>query len=314
MDVSVVLCTYNRAGSLEATLRALDEQVVPAGLKWELVVVDNNSADGTRAVVEAFAASARIDVRYLFEARQGLSHARNAGIARGAGAIVAFTDDDVSPAPDWVASVAAVMRETGADVVGGRILPRWEHPPPPWLAGRASLRGAYAIMEHAEPGQVTTSRSSPRVWGANMAFRRGVFATAGAFDTGRGVTGGKLYGGEEWELVKRALAGGRRAVYDPRLVVWHRISSHRMRRRYLSRHYFERAEGEGLAEAPPAGRQLLGAPLFMYGQAAGRIGGWLWAAARRRPDALERWLASCEVMGGLWGRWKRRARARRTTP
>lgn len=314
MDLSVILCTYNRVGSLRITLRALDEQVVPVGLKWEVVVVDNNSVDATRAGVEAFAAAARIDVRYVFEARQGLSHARNAGIARAAGSIIAFTDDDVSPAPDWVASVAAAMHETGADIVGGRILPRWEHPPPSWLTGRPSLHGAYAIMEHAEPGPVVASRNVPRVWGANMAFRRGVFASTGVFDTARGVTGGKLYGGEEWELVKRALAGGRRAFYDPRVVVWHRIAVHRMRRRYVSRHYFERAEGEGLAQAPPAGRQLLGVPLFMYGQTAARIGGWLWAAARRRPDALDRWLASCAMVGGVWGRWKRRIRTRRERP
>jgi glycosyltransferase involved in cell wall biosynthesis len=314
MDVSVILCTYNRAGSLGITLRALDAQEVPAGLKWELVVVDNNSPDGTRAVVEAFGAAARVDVRYVFEARQGLSHARNAGIARATGAIVAFTDDDVSPAPDWVASVTAAMRETGADIVGGRILAQWEHPPPPWLTDRPSLHGAYAIMDHAEPGAVVASRGLPRVWGANMAFRRGVFATAGVFDTGRGVRGQKLYGGEESELVRRALAGGRRVFYDPRIVVWHRIPAYRMRRRYLSRHYFERAEGEGLVQAPPAGRQLLGAPFFMYRQAASRIGGWLWAAARRRPDALDRWLASCEATGSLWGRWKRRARGRRAPP
>jgi glucosyl-dolichyl phosphate glucuronosyltransferase len=311
MEVSVILCTYSRARALGVTLRALDEQVVPTGLKWELLVIDNKSPDGTRAVVEAFAASARIEVRYFFEARQGLSHARNAGIARAGGAIIAFTDDDVSPAPDWVANVTAVMRETDADIVSGRILPQWEHPPPPWLVGRPFLHGAYAIMEHAEPGEVVAFRKLPRVWGANMAFRRGVFATAGVFDADRGVRGGKLYGGEEWELVKRALAGGRRAFYDPRLVVWHRIPAHRMRRRYVSRHYFERAEGEALAQALPAGRQLLGAPLFMYGQAAARIGGWLWAAARRRPDSFDRWLASCEVMGGLWGRWKRRARRER---
>src|SRR4029453_14988216 len=152
--------------------------------------------------------------------------------------IIAFTDDDVSPAPDWVANVTAVMRETDADIVSGRILPRWEHPPPPWLVGRPFLHGAYAIMEHAEPGEVVAFRKLPRVWGANMAFRRGVFAPAGGFARERGVRGGDVYGGA-------------------------------------------------------------------------RIGGWVWAAARRRPDSFDRWLASCEVMGGLWGRWKRRARRER---
>jgi glycosyltransferase involved in cell wall biosynthesis len=87
-------------------------------------VVKNNSADNTTGVVEAFAATARVRVRYRVEARQGLSHARNAGLALAEGHIVAFTDDDVGPAPDWVARVVAAMREHGADVLGGPCMAR----------------------------------------------------------------------------------------------------------------------------------------------------------------------------------------------
>jgi glycosyltransferase involved in cell wall biosynthesis len=287
MDVSVVVCTYNRAPSLGLTLRALDVQVTPPDLTWELVVVDNNSADATRSVVDAFTATARIQVRYLFEPQQGLSHARNAGIAHARGGIVAFTDDDVRPEPDWVAGVNAALRETGADIVGGRILPAWDHPPPAWLEARPFLRGPLAIMEHPMLGPVVEAGRIPNVWGANMAFRREVV-----------------------ELVRRALAAGYRAVYDPRVVVWHRIAAGRMRRRYVSRLYFERAEGDVLAQAAPQGRLLLGVPPFVYRRTAHRLGGWLWAAARRCPDTFDRWLESCEAVGSVWGLWKRHFRAR----
>jgi glycosyltransferase involved in cell wall biosynthesis len=310
MDVSVVVCTYNRAPSLGLTLRALDVQVTPPDLTWELVVVDNNSADATRSVVDAFTATARIQVRYLFEPQQGLSHARNAGIAHARGGIVAFTDDDVRPEPDWVAGVNAALRETGADIVGGRILPAWDHPPPAWLEARPFLRGPLAIMEHPMLGPVVEAGRIPNVWGANMAFRREVFERAGLFDPRRGVTGRKLYRGEEVELLRRALAAGYRAVYDPRVVVWHRIAAGRMRRRYVSRLYFERAEGDVLAQAAPQGRLLLGVPPFVYRRTAHRLGGWLWAAARRCPDTFDRWLESCEAVGSVWGLWKRRFRAR----
>lgn len=305
MDISVIVCTYNRARSLELTLRALDEQAAPAHLSWEVLVVDNNSTDGTRRAVEGFARVARIRLRYLFEAQQGLSRARNAGIAQAQGAIVAFTDDDVRPAPDWVAGIVASMRETGADILGGRILPVWEQAPPPWLALRPLLRWPFAVMEHALPGRVMEARGIPNVWGANMAFRREIFAKFGTFDPARGMTGRKLYRGEELDLVRRALAAEAHAAYDPRLVVWHHIPATRMRRRYVSRLYFEQAEGEELVQAASGGRRFLGAPLFMYRQAAARVGGWLWAAVLRRPDTLDRWLASCELVGGLWGRWKR---------
>src|SRR5215470_19173318 len=100
MDVSIIVCTYNRAASLRLTLAALDAQVTSNDLKCELIVVDNNSTDETGAVIKAFAATAHIGVRPLFVARQGLSRARNAGVAYSGGRIIAFTDDDVLPAPD----------------------------------------------------------------------------------------------------------------------------------------------------------------------------------------------------------------------
>ena len=274
MDVSVVVCTYNRAPSLGLTLRSLDVQVTPPDLTWEVVVVDNNSADATRTVVDAFAATARIRVRYLFEPRQGLSHARNTGIAHARGAILAFTDDDVRPGPDWVAGLTRALRETGADIVGGRILPAWDHPPPPWLVARPFLRGPLAIMEHAVPGPVVEATGIPNVWGANMAFRREVFDRVGLFDPRRGVTGRKLYRGEEVELVRRALAAGCRAVYDPRVVVWHRIAAGRMRRRYISRLYFELGRGQrarsGSAPGPPAARRAA-LPVSKSGPPARRL-------------------------------------------
>jgi len=308
MDVSVIVCTYNRAVSLGDTLQALEAQVTPPDLAWELLVVDNNSSDGTRDVVAAFARATRLRVRYLFEPRQGLSHARNAGVAQAHGAIVAFTDDDVQPEPDWVAGVRAVLIDTGADIVGGRILPLWAHPRPPWLASRPYLRGPFAIMEHPVGGPVMEARGNPNVWGANMAFRREVFGLSGTFDPELGVTGQKLYRGEEVDLVRRALRAGCRAVYEPRLVVWHRIPASRMRRRYIARFYFEQAEGEALALGAPGGRQLLGIPLYIYRGAAERMGGWLWAAVRRRPDAFDRWLRGCEAVGSLWGMCKRHFR------
>jgi glucosyl-dolichyl phosphate glucuronosyltransferase len=165
-------------------------------------------------------------------------------------------------------------------------------------------------MEHPVPGPVVEARGIPNIWGANMAFRREVFDRTGLFDPRRGVTGRKLYRGEEVELVRRALAAGYRAVYDPRVVVWHRIVAGRMRRRYVSRLYFDRAEGDALAQAPPRGRLLLGVPPFVYRRAAHRLGGWLWAAARRRPDTFDRWLESCEAVGSVWGLWKRHFAAR----
>ena len=83
--ISVIVCSYNRSDSLRQTLASLAGQSRPAGHSWELIVVDNNSTDDTAELVKTFAAASGLDVRYVLEESQGLSHARNAGIraARG---------------------------------------------------------------------------------------------------------------------------------------------------------------------------------------------------------------------------------------
>lgn len=312
MHVSVVVCTYNRAVSLGRTLEALAGQATPPALAWELVVVDNNSVDATRTLVEAFAATSPMPVRYCFEARQGLSHARNTGIDAARGRIIAFTDDDVRPDPEWVASIVAAMSEADADVLGGRILPQWSQPPPRWLEDRPLLRAHLAIMEHDEPATLPTASRRGAVWGANMALRREVFESIGGFDVNRGIRGAKLYRDEDRHLVDRAIAAGYRVVYEPRVRVWHRIGADRIRLGYFARLYFDRAEGKALSQGAPPGRLLLGAPLASYRRVARGLWLWVRALSRRHPDRLDHWLGLCEALGLVWGFWK--LHIRRTGP
>ena len=80
MDCSVIIATYNRARLLRQTLASLRAQVLPARLDWEIVVVDNNSNDETPRIVESFARQGGVQIRYLFESRQGKSFALNTGL------------------------------------------------------------------------------------------------------------------------------------------------------------------------------------------------------------------------------------------
>ena len=125
-DVSVVICTYNRCDLLPPALESVVEQSA-AGVGYEVIVVDNNSTDGTRRVVEAMIARrGHANLRYVFEGEQGLSHARNAGVRAARARVVAFTDDDVRAAPDWVASIKRAFDEhPEAAYVGGKVLPLW---------------------------------------------------------------------------------------------------------------------------------------------------------------------------------------------
>ena len=208
MLVSVLICTRNRADSLEITLREFFRQRFAGGYDHELVVVDNGSTDRTRAVVEACAA-AQPDVRWVHDPVPGLAHARNVGLAATRGALVVFTDDDVRPAPDWLDTVHA---EFAADprigLLGGRVLLAHERLQP------------VSYQPSTERREFTWPASGNFAIGANMAFRREVFDRVGRFDERLGA--GRFFAGaEEVDLFYRAMKAGYRQLYAPAAVVTH---------------------------------------------------------------------------------------------
>jgi glycosyltransferase involved in cell wall biosynthesis len=303
MQLSVVIGTYNRAHLLAGTLGALAAQQAPASLEWEIVVVDNNSTDSTAQAVAAFSPTTGTPVRYAFERRQGISNARNRGIREAQGSILAFTDDDVLPAPDWVSGVAAAMERWDAHGVGGRILPRWESERPRWLIENRRPLRLLALMEHAESAWLALPlKPHPQVWGANMAFRRELFDRVGEFDPRRGVMGERLLRGEESDLIERALDLGLKIAYDPTLTVFHRIGPDRMRKAYFRRLEFESARGEARLHSAGPGPTFLGAPLQGYRDAAADLGRWAGLAwsGRRNFDRELRWWASLGSLSGHW--------------
>ena len=111
MQFSVVIPTYNRADELAPTLRSLS--ALDVGAPWEVVVVDNNSTDDTRAVVDAAARTFPVELSYVFEREQGRSAALNAGIRKSRGAVVVTTDDDVRVEPDWLDHSGKALEQPG---------------------------------------------------------------------------------------------------------------------------------------------------------------------------------------------------------
>jgi glycosyltransferase involved in cell wall biosynthesis len=304
-EVSVVIGTFNRAHLLEDTLKVLGSQHCPQSLRWEIVVVDNNSTDATRQTVTAFSRTAPVPVRYVFEPRQGLSHARNRGIQEAHGFTIAFTDDDVIPTPDWIVGVSAALARWRADGVGGRVLPRWEAPPPEWLLRNPRLLSRLAIMDFEGARLLTLpTHGLPRVWGANMAFRRHVFDKVGVFDPRRGMTGQKFFRGEEVDLINRALESGLRIAYDSTLTVFHRIGPERMQKAYFRKLFFDLAEGEVASLPPPPRAMPLGAPFWSYRMAVLAFWKFVALSVLRHPDAFDRQLDWLYSAGRLWGHWK----------
>jgi glycosyltransferase involved in cell wall biosynthesis len=188
MDITVVICTYNRSSSLATTLTSVAATVIPESAEWEVLVVDNNSTDETREVSGDFCRRYPRRFRYLFEPQQGLSHARNAGIREARGEIIAFTDDDVVVEATWLQNLTAELHNGDWAGAGGRILPERQFTLPKWLSARTLCEGgALPIFDAGE----TECRLNQAPYGANMAYRKSMFKRYGLFRTELGRQGDK---------------------------------------------------------------------------------------------------------------------------
>lgn len=242
MLLSVAICTWNRAQSLRVTLSSLTRLGVPGEASWEVVVVDNNSTDDTSSVVEAYRDV--LPIRYVFEPRQGLSYARNRAVQEAGGGLVIFTDDDVRVDPRWLAEYAAAERRfPDATFFGGTIDLHFPCAPPRWLRNNLGrFRTAYAARS-IDPGTLIIRKRQDLPFGANMAFRRSVFAGA-SFSPSLGRVGGDLMSGEETEFMERLLAGGNIGVWIGSAIVEHIIPKDRLTKEYVYTYYYCQGRGQ----------------------------------------------------------------------
>ena len=306
MDCTVVIATHNRAHLLTDTLRCLCAQQVPPTLRWEIVVVDNNSRDDTEETVRRFGGTSHVAIRYEFEPIQGQSFARNRGVAVAEGAVIVFTDDDVLPNPDWVARILEAIERDDLDGAGGRVQPRWEAAVPQWLASRSNLLPWLAVLEEDMVYMLDYPvRLRRRLVGASMAFRREVFDELGRFPTNLGHRGARLYGGEEVEFINRLLLKGRRIRYDPSIVVSHRIGADRLRKSFFFRRHFDHACGQAQFLSSEHGRKVFGVDRWRYRRFMKSTVTMVAHTALCRPDAFSLQLALALDAGWIWGslRW-----------
>lgn len=299
--ISVLIPTHQRAGLLDRALSALERQRLPSGLEWEVVVANNNCTDETPEVVRRHARSAPCGVREVFESRPGANYARNAALAAAKGEVVAFIDDDIEVDERWLPTAVATLEREKADLVGGRIFPRWEAPPPVWLLGNQELYDYLGLMVWDAPARLGLPFAPrPKIWGGNLIVRRSSADRVGGFDPQVGRTSARLFSGDESEFIRRILEGGGTVVYDPAIMVRHYVPRERMRRRYFCRWIYGYAEGRVRFQPLPAGKPLFGVPRWMYGRVL-RHGARLLAA----PRSLRRQIDFFWELGLLAGWYKR---------
>lgn len=240
-DLTIAICTRNRAARLTRLLRSIQSLTAePHNKVAEVLVVDNGSTDETRAAVAAFAA-----VRYVHEARPGLNFARNAALREARGELIAFLDDDVLVEGGWLKGLEAAWRSRpDAGGFTGLVLPmRLDTTAQVLFEARGGFRRGFRRIEFRDgsyDNPLFPVGAGSVGAGCNMAFDRQLLIGLGGFDEALD-TGPPLPGGGDLDIFYRVLRSGRPMIYEPRYCVQH---EHRNTLRELESQY--RSWGLGL--------------------------------------------------------------------
>lgn len=133
LDFTVVIPTYNGVNRLPFVLNKLQLQIETELIKWEILIIDNNSADTTAQLIAVYQENGMspVPLRYCFESQQGLAFARQRGVKEAQGELIGFLDDDNLPHPTWlIASYKFAQKYPKAGAYNGRIIGEFEISPP----------------------------------------------------------------------------------------------------------------------------------------------------------------------------------------
>jgi len=242
--ISIVICTYNNAPLLHTTLQSVLSQAGRDSIPHEVIVVDNNSSDNTREVVTAFRQE-DTRIRYVHESRQGLSHARNRGMAEALGDVVSYIDDDVLLCAQWLENVVTAFSECDCEIVGGRCLLSLPHKPPAWFY--KELEHLLSMVDHGDERLIT---SSEPLYGLNFSIRKETLRRVGGFDPKLGRQRRTLLSGEEREVLHRVRMNGGTAVYEPRALLYHIVNKERLTAKW----FFRRKWAQGRSDMRCSGK------------------------------------------------------------
>ena len=308
MNITVILCTFNRCRSLAKALGSVALSQMPESVAWEVLVVDNNSRDQTRDVVAEFCVRYPGRFRYLFVPQPGKSHALNRAIVEAEGDVLAFMDDDVRVEPMWLQNLTAALLKGKSAGCGGRVLPEWNSAPPRWLPDRDDndmlapdnkeryLLGPLALFDLG----LEAGRLAEPPFGTNMAFQKAMFAKYGGFRADLGPQPGSEIRCEDTEFGRRLLAGGEQLWYEPSAIVYHPVTQNRLRKQYFLAWWFDKARADIRAFGLPANIKLVlaGIPLRSLRGLAVWTARWMLAVgpSRRFSNKLKVWSLAGQIL------------------
>lgn len=229
--LSIIICTFNRAGYLRDTLNSLlDTTAAPES--FEVLITDNNSTDDTKTVAQEVGSHHdKNTIHYVKETNQGLSHARNRGIKEASGDILLFLDDDIVAQPEFIpAWLSFFKNHPEALGGGGKIHVQFDDPRPEWMS-----HFLMPLLGHHNLGNsIKKYPANKYPFGGNMAFRKEIFEHYGNFNTGLGRKGSELMASEEKEFYHR-LPDSKAIYYLPDAFIHHRVNEERLTETYIKK-------------------------------------------------------------------------------
>lgn len=284
VDATVLICTFNRAVDLGEALASVLAQDTGGRFNYEVVVVDNNSTDDTRNVVQALIAQGHSNLRYLFEGRQGRGHALRLGVSEARGAIYALADDDILVPRHWLRTIIETF-ESRSDIsfVGGKVLPLWGAQPPRWLTPRHW--SAIALSDYGD--QELSVDIGHQICLLAAAFRTAAVKAVGGYGARLGVSSDRIGGTEDVDLFARLFRNGYVGLYIPTLTIQHKVASNRTTKAYHRRWHVGHGRYYALMRADDVEvgtHRLFDVPVHLYRQAGADAIGWVTSLVRGRLD------------------------------
>lgn len=233
MLLSIIICSYNRANYIGEALDALYQQSAPLD-QFEVLVIDNNSSDGTPKVFEQWRlAHPNGHFHYTTETKQGASFARNTGAALAISDWLCFIDDDAVANKDFVEKIIQHIKLYPDRVgFGGRIIPRYVPAEPKWMSYYVS--SMVGNFDYAPTACAFENGKYPLE--SNMVVNKKTFDLIGGFNTNLpGVVGTLRIGGEGKDLFYKIMALGNKIYYDPSIIVEHVVEVKKLTKEYLYR-------------------------------------------------------------------------------
>jgi len=240
-----IVCTYNRVPFIQETIESILFHCAHKN-NFELLVIDNNSTDGTAEAVKPFLKNPV--VRYVLETEQGLSHARNRGIKEAKNEVLVFVDDDIDLDAHYLDVCETVFANPALNIAGGKVL-AFNAKVPEWLPKKYYyLASMFDLGDESQP--------TGKLMGANYALRRTVAQRIGWYNPELGRKGNNLMAGEENDYFNRAKLMGYSIWYEPRLIVYHKIAD-KLSTEYIFSYAQQQDKSDSIIESKTAKARYL---------------------------------------------------------